>query len=249
MLLRTEGIVLKTNRFGEADLIVTWLTSDHGIVKTFAKSPRKTKSRFGSSLEPLTNAKIAFWGKEDAALPRLTQADIIHSFNSVRTGFKCFLRVSEIAELTLNFMPERDACKKAYGLLMRLLHSAEADCDAGLLFLCCKLRLLEIVGFLPALNGCGRCGSEGNDFYLSHGTVLCGKCSSAQQSPISISPAAVKLHSSLLEWDFSKIGRIKPSERLVAELTGLTDEHIRYVMEKDLKTRSFLNAASAEKAG
>ena len=54
MLQRTEGIVLKTNPFGEADLIVTYLTRDYGILKTFAKSPRKIKSRFGSSLEPLT---------------------------------------------------------------------------------------------------------------------------------------------------------------------------------------------------
>jgi DNA repair protein RecO (recombination protein O) len=47
MLHRTEGIVLKTTPFGEADLIVTYLTRDCGILKTFAKSPRKIKSRFG----------------------------------------------------------------------------------------------------------------------------------------------------------------------------------------------------------
>jgi len=63
MLKRTEGIVLKTNPFGEADLIVTCLSKDYGILKTFAKSPRKIKSRFGSSLEPLTHSKISFWGK------------------------------------------------------------------------------------------------------------------------------------------------------------------------------------------
>ena len=50
MLHRTEGIVLKNFPYGEADLFVTYLTPDMGIIKTFAKSPRKTKSRFGSSL-------------------------------------------------------------------------------------------------------------------------------------------------------------------------------------------------------
>ena len=77
MLHRTEGIVLKGAPYGEADLIVAFLTLDFGLMSAFAKSPRKTKSRFGSSLEPLTHSKIAFWGKEDSKLPRLTQADII----------------------------------------------------------------------------------------------------------------------------------------------------------------------------
>ncbi len=58
MLKRTEGIVLRTIPFGEADLIVTYLTPDFGIIKLFAKSPRKTKSRFGSSLEPLSLVKV-----------------------------------------------------------------------------------------------------------------------------------------------------------------------------------------------
>ncbi len=58
MLKRTNAIVLKTFPFGEADLIVTHLTYDFGLINTFAKSPRKIKSRFGSSLEPLTCSKI-----------------------------------------------------------------------------------------------------------------------------------------------------------------------------------------------
>ena len=80
MLQRTEGIVLRTFPFGEADLIVTYLTPDFGLIKLFAKSPRKFKSRFGSSLEPLTHSKISFWGKEDAPLPKLTQSDIMQPF-------------------------------------------------------------------------------------------------------------------------------------------------------------------------
>lgn len=245
MLQRTEGIVLKTSTFGEADLIVTWLTSDHGIVKTFAKSPRKTKSRFGSSLEPLTNAKIAFWGKEDASLPRLTQADILHSFEALRSRFKCFLKVSEIFELTLNFMPEREAAGRTYALIMLLLHTAESDCDSLLLFICGKLRLLDVVGFLPALNGCGRCGRAGHDFYLSHGTVLCGKCSADHETSFRLSPAVIGLYTSLLEWEFSKIGRIKPSDSLVNELTRLTDEHIRFTIERNLKTKAFTGVQAA----
>lgn len=239
MLQRTEGIVLRTIPFGEADLIVTYITESHGIIKTFAKSPRKTRSRFGSSLEPLTHSKIAFWGKEDASLPRLTQSDIIHSFSSLRNSLKCFLPAAEMVELTLSFVAERDTGSEVYALLMNTLLALEEGCDTRLLPLCYKVKLLSIVGYLPGLDGCGRCGKGGDDFYLSHGTVLCRECSLGNESSFRISPGMMRLHGNLLEWSISKLNRIKPSEALVAELSRLLDEHVKYITEKTPKTGTY----------
>lgn len=239
MLQRTEGIVLKTSLFAEADLIVTFITKDCGIVKTFAKSPRKMKSKFGSSLEPLTYSKISFWGKEDSSLPRLIQSDIVYPFHSLRSSLSCFLKVSEIFELTLNFVPERDASNRAYSLLINTLRGMESDCQTKLLMLFYKIKLLEIVGYLPGLNGCGRCGQKGNVFYLSHGTVLCGKCSKDHAASSCLSPSVINLYTNLLGWDIVKLGRLKPEEKIAQELTVLIDEHVKYVTERTLRTRTF----------
>jgi DNA repair protein RecO (recombination protein O) len=239
MLHRTEGIVLKTFPYGEADLIVTYLTGEYGVLKAFAKSPRKIKSRFGSSLEPLTHARIAFWGKEDSALPRLTQSDIVHPFHTVRSSLKCFLKVSEMIELTLHFVPERDASTRAYALLMDTLRGMEDDCETRLLPLYYKLKLLEITGYLPRLQSCGRCGGKGDAFYLSHGTVLCGGCAAGHESSLSLSPGVSSLCASLLGWDPAKLDRLKPSESLVGELSTVLDEHVRYITEKNLKAKAF----------
>jgi len=239
MLQRTEGIVLKTNLFAEADLIVTYITKDCGIVKTFAKSPRKIKSKFGSSLEPLTYSKISFWGKEDSSLPRLVQSDIVYPFHSLRSSLNCFLKVSEIFELTLNFVPERDANSRIYSLLMNTLRAMEMDCQTELLMLFYKLKLLEIVGYLPGLNGCGGCGRKGNMFYLSHGTVLCNRCSKDHNPSNSLSPAVISLCINLLNWDMNKLSRIKPAEKITQELTALIDEHVKYITERTLKTKAF----------
>lgn len=239
MLQRTEGIVLKTNLFAEADLIVTYITKDCGIVKTFAKSPRKIKSRFGSSLEPLTYSKISFWGKEDSSLPRLIQSDIVYPFHSLRSSLCCFLKVSEIFELTLNFVPEKDAGNRVYALLMNTLRAMESDCQAGLLMLFYKIKLLEIAGYLPGLNGCGRCGQKGNVFYLSHGSVLCGGCSKGHNPLSNLSPAVISLCANLINWDIEKLGRLKPAEKIVQELTALIDEHVKYITERTLRTKAF----------
>jgi DNA repair protein RecO (recombination protein O) len=239
MLQRTEGIVLKTDLFAEADLIVTYITKDCGIVKTFAKSPRKIKSKFGSSLEPLTYSKISFWGKEDSSLPRLVQSDIVYPFHSLRSSLTCFLKVSEILELTMNFVPERDTNNRIYSLLLNTLLSMEADCQAGLIMLFYKLKLLEIVGYLPGLNVCGRCGHKGNVFYLSHGTVLCSRCSKDRNPSCSLSPAVTSLCINLLGWDMTKLSRIRPAEKIVQELTALIDEHMKYITERTIRTRTF----------
>ena len=273
MLTRTDGIVLRTIPFGEADLIVTYLTSDHGLVKAFAKSPRKIKSRFGSSLEPLTHARISFWGKEDAALPRLTQSDIIDTFHPLRDKIHCYLKVSEIVELTLCFVPERDANKRVYSLLLDTLKAMEkeqspaSDCAESnritqdipsfsnqgkgvspedLILNQYKIRFLELAGFAPKLDSCGRCGKSGYSFFLSHGAILCEECIKTLESitpgngsAIRLSPAVARFYNDLLTWDAMKIKRLKPSEALYAELSRVLNAHIQFILAKPLKTRTF----------
>ena len=51
-LYRDEAIVLRTQKLGEADRIVTLLTRQHGKVRAVAKGVRRTRSRFGARLEP-----------------------------------------------------------------------------------------------------------------------------------------------------------------------------------------------------
>ncbi|HMK50205.1 MAG TPA: DNA repair protein RecO [Thermodesulfovibrionales bacterium] len=273
MLTRTDGIVLRTIPFGEADLIVTYLTSDYGLVKTFAKSPRKIKSRFGSSLEPLTHARISFWGKEDAALPRLTQSDIIDTFHHLRDNIHRFLRVSEIVELTLQFLPERDANKRVYSLLLETLKAVErqqeipaghagvsrttqslpivSDNGKGVLTESMildqyKVRFLELAGFAPKLDACGRCGRSGYSFFLSHGAILCEECirtleamTPGNGSAIRLSPAVARFYKDLLTWEVTKISRLKPSDTLYAELSRVLNAHIQFILAKPLKTRTF----------
>lgn len=239
MLKRTEAIVLKTMPFSEADLIVTSFTRDYGLVKTFAKSTRKTKSRFGSSFEPLTYSRISFWGKEDSALPRITQSDIIKPFQSIRDRIDCFFRVMEIVELTLNLLPEREAHRNVFDLLLSILTIMENDDgrDNGLLkALLYKIRFLDMAGYGPRLDGCARCGRSGYNFYISHGSIICGVCAKGMDTPMRLSPGVVKSYETLRRWDIAKIDRIKLSRALTSELSGMLDTHIQYTVAKPLKT-------------
>ncbi len=243
MLKRTEAVVLKTTPFSEADLIVTALTPDYGLVKTFAKSPRKTKSRFGSSLEPLSYIRISFWGKEHTEIPRLTQSDIIKSFQSIRDRIDCFFRVMEIVELTLNLLPEREPNRDIFDLLVSVLKKIDSDKErdrSGVLdTLFYRIRFLDIVGYGPRLDGCARCGSSGYNFYISHGSVICGVCAEGMDAPLRLSPGVIRIYETLRRWDIPKIDRIRIAKPLLSELSGMLDTHILYTIAKPMKTKSF----------
>ena len=239
MLKRTRGIVLNTVQLGEADLIATYFTHDFGLIKVFAKSPRKLKSRFGSSLEPLTYSKISFWGKEDANLPKLTQADIIESFKSVREKLESFIAASEMAELAINFLPEREPNIKVFKLFLSVLKDIEKNSAAPLSAILYKIRFLQLTGYAPRLDGCALCGRSELNFYMSHGAVVCEQCLKGGEFPIKLSHGTVKLYESLSKWDVSIIHRIKPSQSLLAELSSVINDHIRYTLSKPLKSVAF----------
>jgi DNA repair protein RecO (recombination protein O) len=260
MLYRTEGIVLKTTPFGEADLIVSFLTPDCGLVKTFAKSPLKTTSRFGSSLEPLTYSRIAFIGKEGTSLPRLTQSDIIHPFQLIRSEMNFFIMVSEIIELTLKFIIEREINKKIYTLLLETLRNIENNVlefqthlppkrdgqnlkeRLNLNVIHYKVKLLRISGYAPKLDVCGKCGKEADRFFASQGSVFCKECSQKMEAPFIVSKGVTKLYYNLLTWDTTKINRIRPSEMLLSELSYILDAHIEYLTSRTLNSKEFVRS-------
>lgn len=241
MLRRTEGVVLKSFPYGEADLIVTYLTPDCGLIKAFAKSPRKIKSRFGSSLEPLTLTRISLRGREEAPLPRLTQSDIIRTHQSLRESYGCFMKLSEMLEITINFLPEGEPNPAAFTLLLKVLRMMEQDCS-DLNALLYKIRLLGLAGYSPRLRGCARCGQAGRKFYVSHGSIVCEQCTaslsgSERSEARPLSQGGIKLYETLLTWDLSKVARVKASPGMIRELSDMLDSHVEYTLSKPLRTK------------
>ena len=55
---RDRAVVLRQHKLGEADRIVTLLTRDHGLVRAVAKGVRRTRSGFGSRLEPFAHIDV-----------------------------------------------------------------------------------------------------------------------------------------------------------------------------------------------
>lgn len=246
MLTKTESIVLKTRKYSEADLIVTCLTPDKGIIIAFAKSPRKTRSRFGSSLEPLTHAKISLWGKEQS-MPKITQSDIINSFHELRDNFHDFVNISKLSEILIALMPEAAPNKKIFSFFLSILalikSSIEEPKDA--LFIMAQVRLLAITGYAPRLKGCGKCGRKSRNFYPDSGAILCSKCASSQyvrlnEAPLKIADRTLGFYTHSIEWPLVTSRRLKPHKDTITELSAVIDMHLKYLLNKKLHSSAFL---------
>ncbi|MDP3297855.1 MAG: DNA repair protein RecO [Thermodesulfovibrionia bacterium] len=259
MLTTTEGIVLRTQKYAEADLIVTYLTLNKGIIKAFAKSPRKTKSRFGSSLEPLTYSKITLMGKEQS-MPKIIQSDILKPFYRLRENFQDYIHISKLIEILIALTLEGTAYKKLFLFLLNVMNLSEMlnppfppfnkggeaifSEQKKAFYITSQIHLLKILGYEPRLKGCGKCGTKCFYFYPHLGTALCRKCAVTQSkknaSPIKITSKLIKFYSHCTGWSLHASTRLRPPREIISALSTLLDEHINHLLNKRLMSSEFL---------
>src|SRR5919106_2330618 len=105
-LYKDEGVVLSTIKLGAADRILTIFTRSTGKVRAVAKGVRKTKSRFGARLEPLTRVELMLY-RGRGELDTVTSADILESFRGTKDDYSRLLCAAALAELVDKIIPDR----------------------------------------------------------------------------------------------------------------------------------------------
>lgn len=162
---KTDAIVLRSMRYSEADRILHLYTRGRGRIGAIAKGIRKTKSRFGARLEPLSHVELMLH-EGSGELQTVTGVDLKQSHRAARED-PYRLGVGLIgAEAMLRLFGEPEANEKAFTALARFLDAldelppAEADAALEPLVLSFQLKLLWVAGYLPHLTGCVECGAR-----------------------------------------------------------------------------------------
>src|SRR5947199_6597509 len=162
---KTEAVVLRSIRFGEADRVLHLYTAERGRVGAVAKGVRKTKSRFGGRLEPLSHVALQLH-QGSGELQTVTGVDLVRHHQSARDDFYR-LSVGLIgAEAMLRLFTEQEQNERAFTALVRFLdvlddapHAAERP-TLDPLALAFQLKLLWLSGYLPHLTSCAECAAE-----------------------------------------------------------------------------------------
>jgi DNA repair protein RecO (recombination protein O) len=177
--LRTEAVVLRSMRYGEADRILHLLTPRMGRVSAIAKGVRRTRSRFGGRLEPFFQLQLLLHeGRSD--LYTVTGADTVAAHATLRTHGACLDAASRACDAVARLTEPGDPNVHAYNLLVNELALLDGRPElAGLSHaLAFRLKLLLAVGFAPALGACASCGEREHlsAFSGAAGGVVCGAC-------------------------------------------------------------------------
>ena len=87
-LYKTDALILRTYKLGEADRIVVFLTRDRGKKRGVASGARRPKSRFAGALEPLTRVGVSLL-RAGTPGPRPAQLRGVAVFAAARVAARC----------------------------------------------------------------------------------------------------------------------------------------------------------------
>ena len=234
-LYRDDAVVLRTQKLGEADRIVTLLTRRNGRVRAVAKGIRRTRSKFGARLEPFSHVDVQLY--TGRSLDIVTQVETYTAFGDRLVAdyprYTAGTAMLETAEkLTVE---EREPALRLYLLLVGGLRAlTEETHDARLVLDAFVLRSLAVSGYSPALLECARCGVAGPHrwFSVQAGGSVCAGC----RPPGSATPSAeaVTLLQALLagEWAIADASETRHRR----EASGLSAAYLQWHLENRIRS-------------
>ena len=198
--LETDAIVLRTVRYGEADVVLSLYSPTGGRLSAIAKGARKTGSKLGGRLQPGVWATISL-ARGRGALLTVRSASVVQAHAGVWISGYRLRAASSLLETVLRTVPEDDASPETFHLLSRALGvlstTAPQDGPPRLdpVVLGFQVKLLLVSGFLPRMDSCAVCGSSGLlvAFSAHAGGVLCRTCQGAGE------PLDVAVHQAMVQ--------------------------------------------------
>ncbi len=177
--LKTEGIVLRSLRYGEADRILHLYTPDRGRVSAIAKGVRRARSRFGGRLEPFFRLDLVLYEGRSELLT-VTSVETIAGHPRLREDAGALDGAARACEAVARVFDDGDPHRGVYHLLANELalldhEPQKAGRPNALAF---RLKLLLAAGFAPQLAACASCGEQEHlaGFSGAAGGVVCAAC-------------------------------------------------------------------------
>lgn len=243
-LYRDDAVVLRLQKLGEADRIVTLLTRHTGRVRAVAKGVRRTTSRFGARLEPFSHVDVQLW--TGRSLDIVTQAESITAYGADLVGdyprYTSGSAVLETAERLTG--EEKEPAFRLYLLVVGALRALVAgEHDPRLILDAFLVRATSVAGWELALRECARCGSNGphRAFSVPAGGVVCPGC--RPPGSVAPSPETVALLVALLSGDWVTADGSQPGPR--REASGLLAAHLQWHLERALRSLPLVERAES----
>ena len=244
---RTEAIVLRHVRFGDADRLLTLFTPHYGKLRVVAKGVLRPTSRLAGHLEVF--ARSALLLARTRTFDIVTQAQTLESNAAIREDLQRTSSALYAAELLDRLSEERHENYPAYALFLSFLEWLSTVQEPELPVRYFEMQLLELSGYRPELYICLNCkrplSEEANAFSGAAGGALCPQCALGDPEARTVSVATQKVLRLLQKGDLAQARRLRLTEPLTRELEQLMRLYLPHVTERDLRSTAFVDVVRA----
>ena len=232
---RAHGIVLRTYKLGEADRIVVLLTAERGMVRAVAKGVRKTRSKFGSRLEPMSHVALQLHeGRSDLHL--VTQVESIDHFRPIREDLDRLAKGVSMLEAVDQVALPDEPVPELYRMLLGALRTLAAN-DSALVTAGFFLKLLTLEGAGPQVQVCVQCGSD--DELVAFSEMDGGLVCRDHRRGMGLTPEAVALLQQILGGQLGSALNAPPSPA-THEVEQVAIRALEHFIERRMRTTSVL---------
>ena len=239
---KTQAIILRQRKLGEADKIVTLYCSHIGKVDAVAKGVRRTKSRLAGHLEPLTLGTYLL--AEGRNLDVVTQAETIDGFGRLRGDLDRLSRGIYCTELVDRLVPLRSEGNPIFRLLQETLSLIDQQDLLDLPLRRFEMRLLDQLGYRPEMNTCAVCDQRlepvQNFWSPAAGGVVGPECAGDSLSLRPLSVNAIKVLRILQKASFADAARLNLEPGLTAEIESCMEAQVHFALEREVRSARFL---------
>ena len=251
---RAVGLTLRKSPAGEADLVSSLYSREHGKLDVLARGARRLTSKLMGHFEPLTLVRLSI--ARGRTLDIVAEAEVVNAFPDVKSDYASVARGLHVAELIDGFSASSASNPQVLDLALQTLEAigkqdatATDDHSPDLPLRYFDLQLLQLSGFLPELYQCVECSDglepERHRFAAGAGGVLCADCITPPEivvRPLSL-PALKVLRLLHRTESVDRLPQLNMPANVQREVHGILSETLQYWLDRQLRAQSFLDAA------
>jgi DNA repair protein RecO (recombination protein O) len=176
MVSEVRGVVIRTTDINESDRLITIYTEEKGLITALARGARSVKSRKLSSTGQFCYSVFILQQTGDKCWVK--EASLIESFFNIRQSIDGLALAAYIAEV-MEQVSTAEGDKELLQLCLNSLYAISVGkYELDKVKAAFEIRLMSILGFMPDVIGCHRCGQrEGNFLFdVMAGAIECASC-------------------------------------------------------------------------
>ncbi len=243
MLVKWEGIIIRSVDYGESSKVITLFTREHGKIGLMARGAKKPQSRLAAVSQLFTHGYYLCKTGAGSGMAELSQGEILDSYRDLRQDIMRTAYAAYIAELMDRLTMEREANPFLFQLLSLTFRYLDEGKDPEILARIVESKMLIVAGIRPHLHDCSNCGREEEPYTISvaQGGLLCPRCQATDPYAIAVTSGTWKLLRLFQVFDLERLGEIEVKPATKSQLRHVLRSFMDQHLDLRLKSRSFLD--------